>query len=289
MPTSKNLLGLGTLRLLAILAPIIFALVLGLSTDLILSPTLSGYWPEAVATLIVAIGAMLFSFFIFRLLRAVYLRIDEQNQSLALLEERERIGMDLHDGAIQSIYAVVLRLDDIVERLKGHPDEVKPELEKAMDDLNRVIQDIRSYIFDLRPEILQGDLERAIKDLVQGVRVNALIDAELAVEGDLNSAVTEDQAVSLFRIAQEALSNVSRHAQASSLQVKLTALPQSVRLEITDDGIGFDPQAERPGDRHGLRNIDERAHMLGAKLSVDSVPGSGTRVSVEFPVDSVRQ
>lgn len=289
MRNSKNLLGLGTLRLLAILAPIIFALVLGLSTDLILGPTLSGYWPEAVATLIVAIGAVVFSFFIFRLLRAVYLRIDEQNQSLALLEERERIGMDLHDGAIQSIYAVVLRLDDIVERLKGHPDEVKPELEKAMDDLNRVIQDIRSYIFDLRPEILQGDLERAIKDLVQGVRVNALIDTELAVEGDLNSAVTEDQAVSLFRIAQEALSNVSRHAQASSLQVKLTALPQSVRLEITDDGIGFDPQAERPEDRRGLRNIDERAHMLGAKLSVESAPGSGTRVSVEFSVDSVRQ
>ena len=269
MRNSKNLLGLGTLRLLAILAPIIFALVLGLSTDLILGPTLSGYWPEAVATLIVAIGAVVFSFFIFRLLRAVYLRIDEQNQSLALLEERERIG--------------------IVERLKGHPDEVKPELEKAMDDLNRVIQDIRSYIFDLRPEVLQGDLERAIKDLVRGVRVNALIDTELAVEGDLNSAVTEDQAISLFRLAQEALSNVSRHAQASSLQVKLTALPQSVRLEITDDGIGFDPQAERPEDRRGLRNIDERAHMLGAKLSVESIPGSGTRVSVEFPVDGVRQ
>ena len=216
-------------------------------------------------------------------------KLYEQLQSLALLEERERIGMDLHDGAIQSIYAVVLRLEDCAERLSEHPEEVPAGLEKAMDDLNKVIQDIRSYIFDLRPEVLQGDLERAMEDLVQGVRVNALIDAELAVEGDLNSAVTEDQAVSLFRIAQEALSNVSRHAQASSLQVKLTALPQSVRLEITDDGIGFDPQADRPEDKRGLRNINERAHMLGAKLSVESAPGSGTRVSVELPVGSVRQ
>jgi signal transduction histidine kinase len=476
MRNRKNLISLGTIRLLAILAPIVFAAILGLITDLVLDPMLPGYWPPAVATLAVVIGAVAFSFFIFRLLRDVYGRIDEQNrelarnareleklteaeraraeewkalfelgeevtaspdvegllssivdrakalldadvaalmllsedgrelrmaaqsgiqtpgmrtlrltkeqglqglvletgapaivddyqsderlrnqpamlvkeeglvsqvavpfsgkgkvlgtltvgnrkrtpftahqaellqsfahwtavvvesrklyeqlQSLALLEERERIGMDLHDGAIQSIYAVVLRLEDCAERLSERPEDVRAGLDKAMDDLNKVIQDVRSYIFDLRPEVSHGDLERALDDLVQGVRVNALIDADLAVEGDLNGAVTEDQAVSLFRIAQEALSNVSRHSQAASLRVRLAVQPHSVRLEVADDGVGFDPEAERPLDSRGLRNMEERARNLGAKLSLESRPGQGTRVCVEVPVDGVRQ
>jgi signal transduction histidine kinase len=469
-------LSLGTLRVLAVLGPIVFALALGVSTDLILEPSLPGVWPWVVATLIVAAGAVIFSSFIFWLLHRLYGRVDEQNReleqnarelqtlteaerlraeewkalfevgeevtaspdvegllnsivvrakalldadvaalmllsagdrevtmaahsglqtsgmrslrlvsehglqgvvletggpvivddyqqdprlrnrpaslvkeeglisliavpfsgkgkvlgtlsvgnrrrtqfnarqaellqtfahwtavvvetsklyeqlhSLALLEERERIGMDLHDGAIQSLYAVVLRLDDCTERLSERPEDVRPDLEKAMDDLNKVIQDIRSYIFDLRPEVSHGDLVSALEDIVQGVRVNALIDAELAVEGDLNGVVTEDQATSLFRIAQEALGNVSRHSEASSLRVKLTALPHSIRLEIADDGVGFDPQTERPPDRRGLRNMEERARNAGARLSLDSAPGQGTRLKVELPVDGVRQ
>lgn len=216
-------------------------------------------------------------------------RLHEQLRNLALLEERERIGMDLHDGAIQSLYAVVLRLDDCAERLSERPDDVRDGLEKAMDDLNKVIQDIRSYIFDLRPEVSHGDLVSALEDLVQGVRVNALIDAELDVDGDFNGAVTEDQAASLFRIAQEALGNVSRHSQATSLRVRLTALPHSMLVEVADDGVGFDPLAERPLDRRGLRNMEERARSLGARLSLDSAPGRGTRVSVELPMDGVRQ
>jgi two-component system sensor histidine kinase DevS len=216
-------------------------------------------------------------------------RLYEQLRNLALLEERERIGMDLHDGAIQSLYAVVLRLDDCAERLSERPDEVRDGLEKAMDDLNKVIQDIRSYIFDLRPEVSHGDLVSALEDLVEGVRVNALINAELDVEGDFNGAVTEDQAASLFRIAQEALGNVSRHSQATSLRVRLTALAHSMLVEIADDGVGFDPLAERPLDRRGLRNMEERARSLGARLSLDSAPGRGTRVSVELPMDGVRQ
>src|SRR3990170_2574830 len=468
-------LSLGTLRLLAILAPVVFAIALGLSTDLILEPALPGFWPAVVGILAVMVGAVLFSLFIFWLLRGVYGRIEEQNrelerrsrelqrlteeetaraeewkalfelgeevtaspdverllnsivvrardllgtdisalmllsadgrelsvaahsglrtagmralrlsrehglqalaldasgavivddyqtderlrnrpatlvkeeglvsqvavpfsgkgevlgtltvgnrkrtqftthqaellqsfahwtavvvetrklyeklQSLALLEERERIGMDLHDGAIQSIYAVLLRLEDCAERLGGPPGDVKAGLEKAMDDLNKVLQDIRSYIFDLKPEVLQGDLESALKDLVQSVRVNALIDAELEVEGDLNGALSEEQAVSLFHIAQEAVSNVSRHAQATALRLKVTAQPRSVRLEAVDNGNGFDLEEGRPADGHGLRNMDDRARSLGAHLLLDSAPGRGTRLTVELPLAEVR-
>jgi signal transduction histidine kinase len=141
---------------------------------------------------------------------------------------------------------------------------------------------------DLRPK-WQGDIKSALQDLVQGVRINALIDTELTLEGDLDGALTEDEATSLFRIAQEALSNVTRHAQASSLRVKLRTSPDSVRLEIADDGVGFDPDAERPTDRRGLRNMEERARGLGASLSVESVPGRGTQVRLELPLRDVRE
>ncbi len=184
---------------------------------------------------------------------------------------------------------MVLRLDDSADRLGERSEDIRVGLEKAMDDLNKVIQDIRSYIFDLRPEVSHGDLVSAVEDLVQGVRVNALIDAEMAVEGDFDGVVTEDQATSLFRIAQEALGNVSRHSEAKSLRVKLTAMPHSVRLEVVDDGVGFDPRAERPPDRRGLRNMEERARNVGARLSLDSAPGRGTRLQVELPVDGMRE
>jgi two-component system NarL family sensor kinase len=197
--------------------------------------------------------------------------------------------MDLHDGAIQSIYAVVLRLEDCAERLSEPSDEVRAGLDKAMDDLNKVLQDIRSYIFDLRPQVLHGDLEKALDDLVQSVRVNALIDAELEVEGDLNGALTEEQAVPLFHIAQEAVNNVNRHAQATSLRVKVTAQSRSVRLEIVDNGVGFDLEGGKASDGHGLRNMDDRARSLGAHLSLESSPGRGTRVRVELPLADVRQ
>jgi signal transduction histidine kinase len=472
----KNLLSLGALRLVAIVAPISFAVALGLTTDLVLRPNLSGSWAAVVATLIVSVGAVVFSFFIFRLLRGVYGRIDEQNRelergarelrkateaeraraeewkalfelgeevtaspdvqklldsivqrarrilstdvatltlaspdgeqlrlaahsglhnagghtllpirergvqalvleagapvivedyksderlrgrqaglvkeeglvsliavpfsgegrllgtltvgnrkrtpftahqaellrsfshwtavvvetarlherlrSLALLEERERIGMDLHDGVIQSIYAVVLRLDDFSERSQEPTEELRAGLNKAIDDLNQVIQDIRGYIFDLRPGALQGDLPRALEELVQGVRVNTLMDANLDVEGEPNGALSEEQAAALFHIAREALSNVTRHAKASSLKVRLQSLPRSLRLEISDNGVGFDPRAERGEDTRGLHNMAERARALGAELALHSDPGHGTRVTIELPLESVRQ
>src|SRR3989304_4417815 len=170
---NRNLLNLRTLRLLAIVAPVACALALGLTTDLFLNDALPGLWPEIVATFVVAVGAVIFSSFIFWLLRGVYGRIDEQNRELErsareLRDLRElegaragggegrRAGRPPPRGAIQSIYAVVLRLEDCAERLHERPDEVAADLEKAMDDLNKVIQDIRSYNFVLRPAVRGG-------------------------------------------------------------------------------------------------------------------------------------
>ena len=211
-------------------------------------------------------------------------RLYEKLESLARLEERERIGMDLHDGVIQSIYAVGLHLEDSLERLGESTDDVKPRLEKAMYDLNNVIRDIRNYIFDLRPGVSQvPNLPEAIHHLVEDVRVNTLMDVSMRIEGSLAGLLDESSALSFFHIAQEALNNVSRHSKATSVSVILSAGPAGVRLEVRDNGVGM-PNGQPEGhEKQGLRNMRDRARSMGADLVIESAPERGTTVRVELP------
>jgi len=208
-------------------------------------------------------------------------------ESLARLEERERIGMDLHDGVIQSIYAVGLHLEDCLERLDEAPETVAEGLGRAMDSLNQVIKDIRSYIFDLRPQVSQvADLPEAIRQLVEDVRVNTLMKARVEIEGKLTGRINQDQALSLFHIAQEALNNVSKHSQATEVSLWLAADRQSVTLEVRDNGVGMDEDVAVEHEHHGLRNIRDRARTLGASLAIETAPGKGTSVKVELPLSA---
>ncbi len=210
----------------------------------------------------------------------------EKLESLARLEERERIGMDLHDGVIQSIYAVGLHLEGLSERLPGGAGELKPEIEKAMDDLSKVIKDIRSYIFDLRPQLSEiKDLPAALVQLVEHFRVNTLVTIGLDISEPFESGGGEAEAMAIFHIAQEALNNVSKHANATSVTVRLSSSAKYVTLEVEDNGIGFEVPGEGiSGARHGLRNMRDRARSVGAKLSFVTSPGRGTTVRVNLPV-----
>lgn len=205
-------------------------------------------------------------------------------RSLALLEERERIGMDLHDGVIQSIYAIGLGLEDAVERMEDEPETARQALDRSIDGLNTVIRDIRNYIFDLRPQIAEtGDLKRALSELVEEIKVNFLLNAAFEANGSL-PPLSEEQERGLFHIAQEALNNVAKHAHASSVNVSLAMNGTALVLEVNDDGAGFD-QAEHQGkSSHGLRNMQDRAGSIGARLTIDSRAGAGTKVRVELPV-----
>ncbi len=207
-------------------------------------------------------------------------------ESLARLEERERIGMDLHDGVIQTIYAIGLRLEDCTERVPEAAPELKADLETAMDELNKVIKDIRSYIFDLRPQLSHvDDLPEALRQLVEHVRVNTLMMATFEADTPLDGVGGEAEAMALFHIAQEALNNVSKHAKASSVSVRLSSAGGCVRLEVRDNGVGFDvPPDQISGAHHGLRNMRDRARSVGAELSYESSPGRGTTVRVELRV-----
>ena len=209
----------------------------------------------------------------------------DKMESLARLEERERIGMDLHDGVMQSIYAVGLQLEAGVDRIEESPAESREIVERAIETLNNIIKDIRSYIMDLRPRVsIVADLPDAIRQLVEDVRVNTLVEVEFTVQGSVKGLINQTEAIALFHIAQEALSNVIKHSRATRVAVFLSAGERTAAVEVRDNGVGIDEERAEAYDRQGLRNMRDRARSVGANLSLDSRPGEGTTVRVELPV-----
>jgi signal transduction histidine kinase len=210
-------------------------------------------------------------------------RLQGEARSLAVLRERERIGMDLHDGIIQSIYAVELGLEGAEEDLDTNVPAAKEALGSAIDRLNSVIRDVRSYIFELRPAKLSYDLSEAMVRMVEEFRgsTSAQLVADVA---PALPPLREHQRLALFHIARDALVNAHRHARAERIEVSLHASVSAVRLRVTDDGRGFDPQAERPEQHRGLHNMAARAQSAGGAMTIESKPEAGTTVAVEFPI-----
>jgi nitrate/nitrite-specific signal transduction histidine kinase len=211
-------------------------------------------------------------------------RLYEQIQNLALLEERERIAMDLHDGIIQSIYAVGLNLEGCAERVKGETRGVREQLERAMDDLNDVIKGIRTYIFNLRPSSSDGrGLTETLAEALKALKVNPSMEVKLIAE-EVCGALSEEQVTQVGHITKEALANVLKHARASSVTVRLVSKDHGLILSILDNGVGFDPQMVEPTAGQGLKNMAERARDMGGIFSVKSGQGSGTEISVQIPL-----
>ena len=211
-------------------------------------------------------------------------RLQAQLESLARLEERDRIAMDLHDGVIQSIYAVGLQLEDVAERLEESPAAARDRIEATINSLNTVIKDIRSYIFDLRPSASSvDDLPVAIRELAEELRVNTLIEADVTTDGELNGRMSDAQALGLYHIAQEALTNIGKHSRASTAHITLSTDGRSVRLEVTDNGRGL-PAEEDQHQGQGMRNMRDRAKAIGASIAFDSRRGKGTTMRVVMPL-----
>lgn len=211
-------------------------------------------------------------------------RLQDSLESLARLEERERIAMDLHDGVIQTVYAVALHLEDAADRIREAPEEVQPTLNEAIDNLHQVIKDIRSYIFDLRAQVSEvGDLPGAIRELAETLRINTLMNVQVEMSLPASGSLEQAEAVGLFHIAQEALNNVSKHSGATAVSITLMGSGGGVSLGVEDNGKGFDTRGGGSAEKHGLRNIKDRARGMGAKVSIDSEIGRGTRVRAELP------
>jgi signal transduction histidine kinase len=164
-------------------------------------------------------------------------------------------------------------------------DDLRARIENAVEELDRVIRDLRNYIFGLRPGILADrQLDQALQRLVEEFRQRTGVVAVAEIDAGVAAELT-GRAGDVIQLAREALSNVSRHAKATTCRVSLYRTAAGAILEVDDDGRGFDP-ARTTGVGQGLRNLRERAALLGGRTEIHSAVGEGTRVSVTIPVTS---
>jgi signal transduction histidine kinase len=212
-------------------------------------------------------------------------RLHEQLRRLAVVDERERISKDLHDGIIQNMYGVGLSLEDVPELMDDDRAEAAARVERAIDSIHLAIQDIRNFIFGLRPELLEGaTLVGGLAALVEEYRHNTIIELDLRLAEPVAEPPAEVTS-QLLAIVNESLSNVVRHSHASRASLELTtAKPgRTWRLTIEDNGLGFDPAQVGKLGHHGLTNTRDRVAHIGGTVTFDSRPGGGTRVIVSVP------
>ncbi|MBL9139961.1 MAG: PAS domain S-box protein [Verrucomicrobiales bacterium] len=209
-----------------------------------------------------------------------------EHQMRVSLEERERLGRDLHDSIIQSIYAVGLNLDDCARMIASDPDAVEDRLRKITSDLNQVIREVRGFIGNLERNALSGkEFTTALRSMALTYEDGSDLDIDLEIEEEAVAGMDPATASQLLNIAREAIGNAAKHARARRLFVSLRMRDSAVCFEVTDDGIGFDPVASGLRGR-GLRNMKARASQIGAALCLLSKSGDGTRLVVEFPQHS---
>jgi signal transduction histidine kinase len=212
--------------------------------------------------------------------------LEEAERTRVLMADRERIGRELHDGTIQSIYAAGLMIEGAAYLIDDSPGEAKEKLTQVMESLNKTIRDIRRYIFDLRaePEHETVDLGEGLSQLLRDLRINTLLSVDLTVDGEDPHVLTPERLQHILRIVREALANISRHAQAKRVVARLQWGSDSLRLRIADDGIGL---ANLPNNRRGqgLRNMRERTMLLGGKLTISGQPGHGVVIDLKVPYE----
>jgi signal transduction histidine kinase len=209
-----------------------------------------------------------------------YGRAQRELNRLSVLDERERIGRELHDGVIQSLFSVGMGLQATASRSRDP--EVESRVEAAVTEIDRAIRDLRNYIFGLRPGILADrQLEQALEDLAREFEEKSGVTTVTDIDGTV-AAELAPRAADLVQLTREALSNVGKHAQATTCRVSLRRDGEEAILEIDDDGQGFDPVAPHTG--LGLRNLKDRGIAIGGRVTVESKAGEGSTVRFAVPV-----
>ena len=209
-------------------------------------------------------------------------RLYAQTSQMSVLEERHRIGMDLHDGAIQSLYGLGLQLELASELVDTAPRDAKERLGRSVDRLNAAIADLRGYVLGLRP--IRGSdrpLAESLPTLASQIATNALLDLDVTVDPIAEASLDAAGREAVFYVAADALGNVARHARARRAGLSLRRDGDGVVLDIVDDGVGYDTTTSVGG--LGLRNMRQRAFNAGARLDVTSAPGAGTRLQLHIP------
>ena len=209
-------------------------------------------------------------------------QIKERTEDLAILEERDRISKELHDGVIQSIYSVGLALQGSLNLLEKDPGLARARIGAAIAELDNVVRDVRSYIFELQPHLVEEKgLSEAILELARDFEVNTLGGITVDIPEEATARLEAHEQGQVIQVIREVLSNIARHAQANEVYVGITTLPNEIDVTIEDDGVGFDLETVRKG--RGLRNIQERAGRLGGTMEIATRLPKGTRHILRIP------
>lgn len=209
-------------------------------------------------------------------------RLFSMAQDKAALEERQRLARELHDSVSQALYGIALGARSARSQLHSNPQRVAERLDYVLKLAEAAITEMRALIFELRPETLANDgLVAALSKQAAalGARHHLEVKTSFAVEPDVDIAAKE----ALYRIAQEALHNVVKHAAARRVDLALEVHDGKLVLRVADDGAGFEPRGHFPG-HYGLASMRERAELLGGALSIASSPGEGTRLRAAIPL-----
>ncbi|MCA9908696.1 MAG: sensor histidine kinase, partial [Anaerolineae bacterium] len=210
-------------------------------------------------------------------------RLYERAGDVAVTAERGRLARDLHDSVTQTLFSASLTAEVLPRIWQRSPDEGAKRLEKLRELTRGALAEMRTLLLELRPSALtESSLCDLLRQLARGIgsRTEIAIDIQVTGKRDLPTEVQ----IALYRIAQEALNNVAKHSGAARAQVMLALEDRRVALNVTDDGCGFDPLAEKK-NHLGLRIMSERAADIDAQLKIDTAPGHGTRISAVWIVE----
>jgi signal transduction histidine kinase len=214
-------------------------------------------------------------------------RLYAQAQELAAVEERQKLARELHDSVSQALYGIALGLHTARLQLDRDPGELPESLDYLLSLAEAALAEMRALIFELRPESLETEgLAAAL--LKQAAALQARhevpVETDLCDEPSLSLKVKQE----LYRVAQEALHNTIKHADASRVNVRLGRTAEAIILEIRDNGRGFDSAGSFPGHL-GLLSMQERVEQLAGVLSIESTPGEGTTIRARVPAHEVIQ
>jgi signal transduction histidine kinase len=208
-------------------------------------------------------------------------RLSERSRELSIVEERNRLARDLHDSLVQKLFGVVLAAKSASTLIERDAAGARGQVDRLGELAQDAIVELRSLVFQLRPAAIESEgLAEALRKHVEVLR--RVHGTELALELSGTPRLRPRVDDEVFRIVQEALHNALRHAGAARIEVRLDEHGEALRLAVSDEGAGFDPDGAGVRSRRlGLTSMEERARELGARLEIESAPGAGTTVRLE--------
>jgi signal transduction histidine kinase len=214
-------------------------------------------------------------------------QLHKQEQEMAAIQERQRLARELHDAVSQALFAATITAEALPRLMDRNPDKARQNLIQLHQLIRGALTETRNLVLELRPPaMITVEIDRLLHQLAEVVQVRKQM--EIDVDADHTINLPPDIKLEFYRIAQEALTNIAKHAKATQAEIHLHQQQGIIELVISDNGHGFDADDILSGSQ-GFAHMQERAHSIGAQLSVESQPGKGTLITVTWPQETANQ